>query len=313
MRMVGRAFQAILAVAALAAAGPALAQNVCDILRGQLAQAGGGNAGALAAQLAAAQGRLAGLEGQFRQNGCNVIFQVFAPPQCAGIRQAVSAARADVANLQQALARAGGGQPAGTRQQILAAMAANNCGAAPPAAGQGPTATATYRTVCVRPGDGFWFPIQYSTTRRDFEADAQKCLAACQGAELYFHRNPGEGMEQAVNVEGERYADLPYAFAFRTAYDPANACRLSPELLAALRQPAEATERTAMAAVAEPAPGIPLPVPRPAFAEDPDTLANRAGAYVPGVTPLPIGPALADDGGAPGDIRLVGPAYYYAR
>jgi hypothetical protein len=111
----------VVAIALFLLNSPAMAQNVCDVLRGQLAQAGGGNSASLLAQLGQAQANLASLQVQFQQMGCNVLFQVFAPPQCGPVRQALAQAQGQVANLQQAANRAGG-QATGSRQQILAAL-----------------------------------------------------------------------------------------------------------------------------------------------------------------------------------------------
>ena len=52
----------------------------------------------------------------------------------------------------------------------------------------------TFRTVCVRACDGFFFPISFSTTQSGFARDAQMCQSSCPGtqAELYVYHNPGE-------------------------------------------------------------------------------------------------------------------------
>jgi len=43
--------------------------------------------------------------------------------------------------------------------------------------------------------------------------------------DLYYYSNPGQEAEQMVNLSGQAYRDLPTAFAYRTAYDTANACK----------------------------------------------------------------------------------------
>jgi hypothetical protein len=57
----------------------------------------------------------------------------------------------------------------------------------------------------------------------------------------------------------------------------------------------------------------PVPVPQPAAGEDPETLANRAGAFVP----APVVPAPASVAGLSADgqrsVRIVGPSYFYAQ
>ncbi len=58
----------------------------------------------------------------------------------------------------------------------------------------------TYRTLCVRTCDGFYFPISFSTTSDRFPADAQTCQSMCPGAEatLFYYPNPGGGPENMV-------------------------------------------------------------------------------------------------------------------
>ena len=77
----------------------------------------------------------------------------------------------------------------------------------------------TYRTLCVRTCDGYYFPISHASTRGDFSRDAQNCQAMCPGSEvrLFSHRVPGEESEQMVAEDGTAYADLPSAFKYREA------------------------------------------------------------------------------------------------
>lgn len=85
----------------------------------------------------------------------------------------------------------------------------------------------TFRTLCVRTCDGYYFPISFSTEASRFGDDARACAAACPGAQvsLYVHRSPGEGVEQMVSLSGEPYTALPTAFAYRKAYNPSCTCR----------------------------------------------------------------------------------------
>ena len=55
------------------------------------------------------------------------------------------------------------------------------------------SAYGTFRTVCVRTCDGYYFPISYATTSEQFPADARTCTAMCPGADvrLYSYANPG--------------------------------------------------------------------------------------------------------------------------
>ena len=85
----------------------------------------------------------------------------------------------------------------------------------------------TYRTVCVRTCDGYYFPISYSTVPNRFADDQRSCQRLCPASEavLYSYRNPGEDMQQAVSVNGQPYTELPNAFRYRKEFNAACSCR----------------------------------------------------------------------------------------
>ena len=138
----------------------------------------------------------------------------------------------------------------GQRRAILVALAQNNCGpqyqqqvaAAHAAAQRRPVRVAvraevglhagqrqrdapgmsapsgTFRTVCVRTCDGFYYPISAATNPGRFADDEKACRAVLPGrrGQLYSHRNPGEDINQAVSVSGQQpYTALPNAFRYR--------------------------------------------------------------------------------------------------
>ena len=77
----------------------------------------------------------------------------------------------------------------------------------------------TYKTLCVRLCDGFYFPISYSTRRERFAGDAKQCEQRCPGrSRLFVHRNPGEDVDKMVALDGRPYSSLPTAFLHRTQY-----------------------------------------------------------------------------------------------
>ncbi|MGB7287506.1 MAG: DUF2865 domain-containing protein, partial [Salaquimonas sp.] len=59
----------------------------------------------------------------------------------------------------------------------------------------------TYRTLCVRTCDGYYFPISFSTTQKRFEEDAGQCQQMCPGAEtaLFYHPMPNGDAETALS------------------------------------------------------------------------------------------------------------------
>lgn len=86
----------------------------------------------------------------------------------------------------------------------------------------------TYRTVCVRLCDGYYFPISFTTTPENFGRDQATCERSCSSdARLYVYRNPGGEIESMQDLRGQPYSKLKTAFLYRTSYDAA--CRCKPE------------------------------------------------------------------------------------
>ncbi len=96
--------------------------------------------------------------------GCIVLFQVFAPPQCGPIRQTLSQLQANVPSLERALRQTGQGRSNTARSNIMTAMRMINCSLE--------DNRGLFRTVCVRPTDGYYYPLSYSTTPERFDLDA---------------------------------------------------------------------------------------------------------------------------------------------
>ena len=86
-----------------------------------------------------------------------------------------------------------------------------------------------FRTVCVRMCDGYYFPISFSTTRKNFYRDGQRCRAQCGDEARVFHvPSPNGEIEQAMDTSGKPYSRLPNAFKYRKAQVEGCACRPSP-------------------------------------------------------------------------------------
>jgi len=75
----------------------------------------------------------------------------------------------------------------------------------------------TYRTVCGRLCDGYYFPVSFSTLPSHFEQDAEQCQSKCAApTELYYYQNPGAAMDQSVAFRSqEPYTSLKTAFRYR--------------------------------------------------------------------------------------------------
>jgi hypothetical protein len=86
---------------------------------------------------------------------------------------------------------------------------------------------ATYRTLCVRLCDGYYFPVSFSTLPTHFTRDADACQSRCAApTELYFHQNPGGSVAEMVSQKSqEPYKSLPTAFRYRKEYVAGCSCK----------------------------------------------------------------------------------------
>lgn len=85
---------------------------------------------------------------------------------------------------------------------------------------------ASYRTMCVRLCDGYYFPISFSTVGSRFAEDEAKCRDQCAApTELYVYKNPGEDVEQMVSLKGEPYNNLKNAWRHRKQYIRGCSCK----------------------------------------------------------------------------------------
>ncbi len=140
---------------------------------------------------------------------------------------------------------------------------------------QGNAPFGTYRTMCVRTCDGYYFPISYSTLQSKFREDEDKCKSQCAApAELFVYRNPGEEVEQMVSMNGAPYAQMPYAFRNRKQFVKGCSCNAGEYSMQEianseikLKEEAEASRTAAVKSKGAPAGGEP---------EQPADLPERA-------------------------------------
>jgi Protein of unknown function (DUF2865) len=191
------------------------------------------------------------------------------PPHCGPINAQIQQMRASIDRTQAEMERlqAAGGERDGQRRALLVALAQNDCGAqyrgavaaqprgfletllggipifGNPSLGSNPpnnntifglpdtAQTSTFRTLCVRTCDGYYFPVSFATSQSRFLEDERACQRMCPAAEvaLYAHRNPGEEVNQAVSMQGRPYTELPTAFRYRQEYSPTCGCRRAGE------------------------------------------------------------------------------------
>ncbi len=302
--MLGRQILAALVAVLCLEAVPAAAQDYCESLRNQLAQLptqpGEEQYISLLNQLNQDRADYNRVFAQARELNCFALFQRFASPQCPVVRRVLSDLQSSIAGLERATRSANPTLVA--RANLVSLLQQRGC-----------PVSSTYRTVCVRPSDGYFYPLAYTAMPDTFGQHELVCQAQCEGARLFVHRNPGEDIEDAVDLQGQRYIDLPNAFAFREKFDPDSVCRPSPNLMAWLENElaAYAVETEAVAPSLPALVVMSLPKPRPDPSEDPETIANRVGGYTHTGDQIAVAEGwngLANDEG----VRLIGPAFYYA-
>jgi hypothetical protein len=87
----------------------------------------------------------------------------------------------------------------------------------------------SYRTLCVRLCDGFYFPISSATNGSGLSRDADACSASCgTEARLFYHPNAGGDVDGMVDLTGLAYSSLPNAFRYRKTLVPECRCRPQP-------------------------------------------------------------------------------------
>ena len=188
------------------------------------------------------------------------------------------------------------------RNQLRDQLLAYGCGVPQSVSG-------SYRTLCVRACDGYYFPISYATNRNRFKTDAAVCQSLYPPGEaaLYVHHTTGEDASAAVSLSGEPYAQQPFAFGYRSTYDHACATLFrsgSGALIGFTKPPApeNVVAASLVTPVSLPRRGKQRKVPdAAAVAElpanlDPSVRAAEAKVEV----------HMSTEG-----IRTVGPAYYY--
>jgi Protein of unknown function (DUF2865) len=308
------------------------------------------------------QGELDRLGEQSRRLGCQGggFFALFSgqSPQCGPLNNQIQQVRANIDRYLMEIQRLQGnsGEREAQRRGILVALGQNDCGPQyrQYAHGSGPggvfdrlfggnfgsnfggtpdaSSAGTYRTLCVRTCDGYYFPISYSTVPTRFAEDERLCQRLCPASEtiLFSHRNPGEDVTRAVSSGGRLYSDLPQAFSYRKQLNPACSCRAPGQSWAeALRQVDDHTVERGDIVVTEErakqlsqprvdAQGRPVSLdPNPArpgaTKPAPVTATPLAPAATVKPAPAPVEEAAAEEDRSRRKVRGVGPAFYPER
>ncbi|MEP9351247.1 DUF2865 domain-containing protein [Xanthobacter sp. KR7-225] len=246
------------------AVAPALAQNpICPQLEAQLGALDRGVGARAQQQNQAARIRsdLDRLTSQANGMGCDAPrgFLIFQgpprPPQCDQISDQISRLRSALA-----AAERSGGDDQGQRRALIIALAQNNCGpqyaaavrqvpqqpqrprnffealfGGPIQSGETspdlevlplePARPSSYKTVCVRTCDGFFFPMANYSSPGRFAQDEALCKRLCPAAETQLFTIPGDDIRNATNVAGVSYMSMPNALRYRKELVPSCTCR----------------------------------------------------------------------------------------
>jgi hypothetical protein len=81
----------------------------------------------------------------------------------------------------------------------------------------------------VRTCDGYFFPVSYSTGKRQFANDEARCSELCPASrtELYVYRNPGGDKSEMMSLAGELYSEQPFADRYKSEFVEGCSCRFS--------------------------------------------------------------------------------------
>jgi Protein of unknown function (DUF2865) len=87
----------------------------------------------------------------------------------------------------------------------------------------------SYRTVCVRLCDGYFWPVSFAAARTSLAQDRRKCEQSCESpAKLYVSKDAESPLEDMRDENGRFYRDLKTAFVYRSSYLESCKCRAHP-------------------------------------------------------------------------------------
>jgi hypothetical protein len=170
----------------------------------------------------------------------------------------------------------------------------------------------SYRTLCVRTCDGYYFPMSSASSPSDFERDQANCRSSCPGTEvqIYYHRAGQESDAMRSGLSGQPYADLPTAWLYKQTGTPSPAgCTCGVARNDAPRNFSVIDSNPPPPpALSEPV----MPYPRPDPAADPETIANRDGGLdMEALRRMAVAPKINRTlaTGEDRKIRVVGPVF----
>jgi hypothetical protein len=282
-----------------------------------------------------AQGRRQGCEGSggfFIFGGLQSQSQ-----QCVDLNGQISRMRGNLDRINVDLQRLrGGDQDRGEqRRSVMVSLAQNNCGPQYRTAARAPggffdqlfgrdsgepapsgdlannpeALSGSFRTVCVRTCDGFYFPISYATSSARFAQDEKACQRLCPASEvmLFSYRTTGEDITQATSINGQPYSALPNALKYRTEFNAACSCKRPGQSWADALGKDEAVEPGDVVVTEERAKQMAQPPAQKGQAKGKQPAPTQPATIAPAAEPAPPAAAETESGKRP--VRSVGPTF----
>ncbi len=339
------ALAALLLAASLEVGAARAESAYCTDLRAQIARAGQeGMAARYRAAATKQRAEYGKLAARARQLGCDrqqfLFFGDPPPAQCEGLNARLGSLQGSIAAYEQGanddsqrqalMARyevqcraqpaARGGEPHSFFEELFGVTAPDQTTGlrgenAPPQEGEavdpGDDGEAAHpqggpMAICVRSCDGGFFPITYTARRAQLEELNTLCKAMCPGAEAKLYtQSQWKGLDSAVSVDGEPYADLPNAHKFETSYDRTCGCKPPDqswtEALAEAERILAETNRKDQVLTTEQAEKL----SRPILPGDPR--ARKPAGSTPAASPPPLAEGSVTTGGQDVFREVVGP------
>jgi hypothetical protein len=173
----------------------------------------------------------------------------------------------------------------------------------------------SYRTLCVRTCDGYYFPMSSASSPSDFDRDQQNCQSSCPGTEvqIYYHRSGQESEDMVSGLSGQPYAELPSAYLYKQTGTPSPVgCTCSALGNDEARNFSIVAGNPPATEPIQPEPVTPYPTSRPDPAADPETQANLDGGLdAEALRRMAVTPKVNKSTPATEEkrIRVVGPVF----
>jgi hypothetical protein len=305
------------------------------------------------------QGELDRMVAQTKRAGCEgsgfFLFNALQTQsqQCVDLNRQISNMRANLDRINVDLQRLRGNDVdrGEQRRSVMLALAQNNCGPQYRTAARAPggffdqllgrensegepapsgdlanpeAQSGSFRTVCVRTCDGFYFPVSYAASPARFAQDEKTCQRMCPAAEVMLFSYPTQGADitQATSINGQPYTALPNALKYRTEFNPSCTCKRPGQSWADALGKDEAVEPGDVVVTEERAKQMQQPPAQkgqakgkqqPAAGASGPTAPPAAAAGAPAAAPAAPANAEAPAADSKKGVRAVGPTFIAPR